>query len=160
MSMSLALCATLLIACYSNSTQQANNVQQVAAEQKEEVEVKSVASKQISNNLIDLVTKAGSSEQDTFNALVAQNALVVVDFYATWCGPCKEFAKILPTVAANNKDILFIKVDTDKHPALSNEYKIRSIPTLVFFKNGKKVLSKAGAPNASGLTDLIKENLR
>ena len=71
-----------------------------------------------------------------FNKLIEEEA--VVDFYATWCGPCKMFGPIFEE-AANEKNINFVKLDVDKHSDVAREYGVMSIPTIILFKNGKEV---------------------
>jgi thioredoxin len=78
---------------------------------------------------------------DSFQDLVSgSNLPVLVDFYATWCGPCQMMAGILEQVNAQMKHQLkVIKIDTDKYPQLASEYQIQALPTLVLFKQGKPV---------------------
>ncbi len=78
---------------------------------------------------------------DSFQDLVSGSDLpVLVDFYATWCGPCQMMAGILEQVNAQMKHQLkVIKIDTDKYPQLASEYQIHALPTLVLFKQGKPV---------------------
>lgn len=76
-----------------------------------------------------------------FSSLIENKA--VVDFYATWCGPCKMFAPIFEEVA-NEIDMNFIKVDTDNNSDLAREYGIMSIPTIVLFENGNEVKRHTG----------------
>ncbi len=82
-----------------------------------------------------------------FNSLIEKSTLpVVVDFWAPWCGPCKQFA---PTFEAASKlsegKMVFIKLNTENYPATSQKLNIRGIPTLVIFKNGKEVARESGA---------------
>jgi thioredoxin 1 len=62
---------------------------------------------------------------------------VIVDFWATWCGPCRASAPILDRVEAENENVVLVKVDVDENPELSAAFGIQSIPTLMFFKNGE-----------------------
>ena len=71
-----------------------------------------------------------------FSSLIENKA--VVDFYATWCGPCKMFAPIFEEVSSE-MDMNFIKVDTDNNPELAREYGVMSIPTIILFENGKEI---------------------
>lgn len=78
---------------------------------------------------------------NNFNELLTGSDLpVLVDFYATWCGPCKMMAPILEEVNQQMKNkIRIIKIDTDKYPQLASEYHIEALPTLVLFKNGQAI---------------------
>ena len=81
------------------------------------------------------VKKQFSSFQDL---LESTNVPVLVDFYATWCGPCQMMTPILEQVGANLRDRLqVVKIDTDKYPNLASKYQIEALPTLVLFKNGE-----------------------
>ena len=81
------------------------------------------------------VKKQFSSFQDL---LESSEIPVLVDFYATWCGPCQMMAPILEQVGANLRDRLqVVKIDTDKYPNLASKYEIEALPTLVLFKNGQ-----------------------
>lgn len=80
-----------------------------------------------------------------FSALINTNKPIVVDFWASWCGPCKSFAPTFFEVAQQNEEILFVKVDTETHQQLGAQYKIRSIPTLMVFKNGSVIDTLNGA---------------
>lgn len=80
-------------------------------------------------------------EFNSFDELISGSELpVLVDFYATWCGPCKIMASILEEVNAQMKDRLqIVKIDSDKYEDLASEYHIYALPTLVLFKNGQQV---------------------
>lgn len=90
-----------------------------------------------------------------FKEVVDNNDLVIVDFWAAWCGPCKSFAPVFSTAADNNPDIVFAKVDTEAAQDLSSAFQIRSIPTLMVFKEQIVVFSQAGALPASNFDELI-----
>jgi len=84
---------------------------------------------------------------------------VVVDFWADWCGPCKMLGPVLEEIAAEHQGQLTIaKVNVDQNPTTPGKYGIRSIPTLMIFKNGQVVATKVGAVPKAALQDWIKEN--
>lgn len=90
-------------------------------------------------------------EKDNLNELVKEG-LHVVDFYAEWCGPCKMLAPVLESL---EDKINVIKVDIDKFEKLAFEYRIMSVPTLVFFKDGVKVREEVGFMDEDELTEII-----
>lgn len=91
-----------------------------------------------------------------FKELLEKEGLVLVDFYATWCGPCKMMAPVLEELAEELKDdVTIAKIDVDEESDLASEYRISSIPTLVLLKNGKPVDSAIGYRPASFLAEMI-----
>lgn len=108
------------------------------------------------NNAIylhSIVTKTENAVTK-FNTMIAQGN-VVVDFYADWCGPCKVLANTINQIAAQYSNVTFLKVNTDMYPELAGS--IRSIPTVVFYKNGKQVHRQTGALNRQQMTSLIQK---
>ena len=93
----------------------------------------------------------------TFNETVAGNDIVLVDFWASWCGPCRAFAPTFAASAENHPDIVFGKVDTEAEEELAAAAEIRGIPTLMVFKKGNLVFNQAGALPPAALEDLISQ---
>lgn len=90
-----------------------------------------------------------------FNNLI-EDEKVLVDFYATWCGPCQLIGPIIEEVAKENENIKVIKIDVDKFPELSRKYGIMSIPTLMVFSKGKEVKKHIGYLEKEGIEGLLK----
>ncbi len=88
-------------------------------------------------------------------AIVADDSFVLVDFWAEWCGPCRQFGPIYERVSDKHPDITFAKVDTEKEQELSAMAGIRSIPTLMMFRDGILLFNQAGAAPESALEDII-----
>ena len=96
----------------------------------------------------------------SFDSLLENEKLVIVDFWATWCGPCRMLSPLLDEVEAEMSDkITVVKVNVDDADEIAMRYRIMSIPTLLFFKNGQVVDKTVGAMPKSTLVDKINANL-
>jgi len=79
-----------------------------------------------------------------FDKEINKKGIVIVDMWAEWCGPCRMFSKIYDTFAKDNKDVVCLKVNVDQNRDISQRYNVMSIPTVLFFKDGKLVKQQVG----------------
>lgn len=90
-----------------------------------------------------------------FNEVISNNDIVIVDFWAEWCGPCKSFAPVYDKVSGNHDDIVFAKVDTEQEQELAGHFQIRSIPTLMVFREQVVLFAQPGMLTEEQLEDVI-----
>jgi thioredoxin 1 len=93
--------------------------------------------------------------KNNFKDTVGKQGIVLLDWWASWCGPCRAFAPIYEQVSGKHADITFGKIDTDAEQELSGAFEIRSIPTLMVFRDGILLFQQAGALPAAALEELI-----
>jgi thioredoxin 1 len=94
---------------------------------------------------------------ENFNATIEENDIVLVDYWAEWCGPCRMFGPIYEEVAQANPDIVFGKVDTEAEQGIAAAFQIRSIPTLMIFRDQILLFSQPGALPKHVLEDLVRK---
>ena len=102
-----------------------------------------------------MTTRDLTAEQ--FNDTINGNDIVLVDFWASWCGPCRAFAPTSKAASEKHPDVVFAKVDTEAEQQLAAAAQIRSIPTLMAFKKGKLLFNQPGALPPAALEDLLQQ---
>jgi thioredoxin len=93
--------------------------------------------------------------KDNFEKMITESPMVIVDFWAPWCGPCRGFAPIYEQAAESHADVVFGKINTDQEQELAGAFNIRSIPTLMVFREKVVLFQQAGALPASALEQVI-----
>lgn len=95
---------------------------------------------------------------ESFNSLISSEKLTLIDFYATWCGPCKMMHPVLEEVKREFRDHVNIyKIDVDKNASLCEGYHVQSVPTLMLFRNGELLWRQSGAVNLNELLSIIQQ---
>ena len=102
-----------------------------------------------------MTTRELTAEQ--FNDTISGNDMVIVDFWASWCGPCRAFAPTFQASSDKHPDIVYVKVDTEAQQQLAAAAEIRSIPTLMAFKKGKLLYNQPGALPPAALEELVQK---
>jgi thioredoxin len=95
--------------------------------------------------------------QENLHRIVSENNMVIVDFWAPWCGPCRSFAPAYEAASEKHPDVVFAKVNTEEQQALAGYFQIRSIPTLMIFRDKIIVFAQPGALPASALDQVIEK---
>ncbi len=145
---------TLFTGCLTTSVEQAPKEQEVAAAPTAHAQPDAVESNMAVGGAVHHGVVALGSEAQFATAIAHGN--VVVDVFATWCGPCKRLAPILESLAADyGTNVQFIKIDADRFPSIAQQQGVSGYPTLLFFKDGKKIHSKVGGDSKAGLKQLI-----
>jgi len=93
--------------------------------------------------------------QANFEQTVSKNNIVLIDFWASWCGPCRSFAPIYEASSENHSDMVFAKVNTEQERELATQFQVRSIPTLVIFREQIIIFSQPGSLPAQALEEVI-----
>ncbi|MDX1328506.1 MAG: thioredoxin [Arenibacter sp.] len=97
--------------------------------------------------------------KSSFNEILNSDTPVLIDFFATWCGPCKMLSPILESVKKEMGDtVKIIKIDVDNNAALASKYQVRGVPTMLLFKNGKQLWRGSGVLQKDEIVNIIRTN--
>src|SRR6476646_7270110 len=109
--------------------------------------------------IFEMTARVHEVSMDRFESIVDTNEIVLLDFWASWCAPCRVFAPLFDELAESHPDLYFGKVNTESAVDLAQAFQVRTIPTLMAFKKGELVFEQSGVLSAAALNDLI-EKLR
>lgn len=93
--------------------------------------------------------------KESFEKTITENDIVLIDFWASWCGPCKQFAPVFESLSETHPEAVFAKINTEEQQELSGHFQVRSIPTLMIFREQIIVFSQAGAIPPAALEDVL-----